>query len=653
MKKYIKIICFVWIIALLLELTAFNFRFYESLFFKEQKVKHTYNAKDKCLSVSDIDFELNNIYLDLKATDKYGQPVCDFEIEVYVKDEGHSNHYKLPIRVIADNVEKSKYINFNLSGNCREILIYIENDEDVKIEGFGINKTRCFDFNILRLFLCFAILMCLWGIKNIKELNKYKFFENAYTGTLCIIVFGFINAMIAILITTANGAFDNVKYEHHYQYQELCEAFEAGSLSLLEEPPSYLSTMKNPYDCTERDKLEAKTKEYYRWDTAYYEGKYYVYFGVVPALIMYLPVYLITGSHLANNVCVGILLVLLIYGILWFVHSVTKRYFKSISLIGYLGVSQAMIWGCHTWYIAKRPDFYVVPITMGIVLSIYGITLWINSVKEDGRINVLTMMAGSLCMALVAGCRPQLVIMSVIGLVIYVGNWKNFRQIFAFFAPYIVVAVGIMWYNYMRFGSVFDFGAAYNLTVDDMTHRGMNWNRVALGAYAYLIQPFTIDVRFPYVKHAKLNTSYMGYTSSENPMAGVFLINSFCVFGMALLRVRAFVQEKRIYAIGLATFLTGMVLMLLDTQMGGIYMRYMTDFAWCFAIAGIVGVLLLLKRFKENAQLHELIVKCAGYMTFVTGLIHGLTIFTDVGLGMVRGNTELFYYMMHTIEFWL
>ena len=44
--------------------------------------------------------------------------------------------------------------------------------------------------------------------------------------------------------------------------------------------------------------------EWYNWDHAYYKGKYYVYFGVVPAILFYLPYYVITGTHLHNHVLI-------------------------------------------------------------------------------------------------------------------------------------------------------------------------------------------------------------------------------------------------------------------------------------------------------------------------------------------------------------
>lgn len=52
-----------------------------------------------------------------------------------------------------------------------------------------------------------------------------------------------------------------------------------------------LMQLNNVYDRTER---EAKQAQYY-WDRAFYEGKYYCYYGLAPVLMIYAPIFLLTG----------------------------------------------------------------------------------------------------------------------------------------------------------------------------------------------------------------------------------------------------------------------------------------------------------------------------------------------------------------------
>ena len=78
------------------------------------------------------------------------------------------------------------------------------------------------------------------------------------------------------------------------QYELLAESLAHGHVALEVEPDPRLMALDNPYDLDARTASGAN----YIWDSAYYNGHYYVYFGVVPVLLFYLPVYLATGHHM-------------------------------------------------------------------------------------------------------------------------------------------------------------------------------------------------------------------------------------------------------------------------------------------------------------------------------------------------------------------
>ncbi|MFR4802239.1 MAG: cytochrome C oxidase Cbb3, partial [Eggerthellaceae bacterium] len=90
------------------------------------------------------------------------------------------------------------------------------------------------------------------------------------------------------------------------QYAELAKSMAHGKLYLEEEPPNWLQNMEDPYDRGARDQMVKETGENYLWDVAYYEGHYYVYFGVVPVVLFYLPFYLLTGANFPT--AIGVIL---------------------------------------------------------------------------------------------------------------------------------------------------------------------------------------------------------------------------------------------------------------------------------------------------------------------------------------------------------
>ncbi len=137
--------------------------------------------------------------------------------------------------------------------------------------------------------------------------------------------------------------------------------------------------------------------------------------------------------------------------------------------------------------------FYSLPILLGVTLSLLGINFWISSLEEE-RVSGWKLVAGCLCMALVAGCKPQLVLGSLLIIPIYWDAVFIKRQLFSAVSKgkttlavlsYVFVAIGLMLYNWKRFDSPFDFGANYNLTTNDMTKRGFELGRIPAALFRY------------------------------------------------------------------------------------------------------------------------------------------------------------------------
>lgn len=89
------------------------------------------------------------------------------------------------------------------------------------------------------------------------------------------------------------------------------DAWMKGQANLDLNPDIYLKEIKNPYDKTERTYVD-EHGEYlhtytgldvqlpYWWDHAYYNGKFYCYFGPAVLLTFYFPFYFLTGKLPSN-----------------------------------------------------------------------------------------------------------------------------------------------------------------------------------------------------------------------------------------------------------------------------------------------------------------------------------------------------------------
>jgi hypothetical protein len=84
------------------------------------------------------------------------------------------------------------------------------------------------------------------------------------------------------------------------QYGSLANGFLHGHLYLTIRPDPKLTALPNPYDPQQRQGID------YEFDTSYLNGRYYLYFSPLPALIIYLPYHALFG-HFPSPFLTGFL----------------------------------------------------------------------------------------------------------------------------------------------------------------------------------------------------------------------------------------------------------------------------------------------------------------------------------------------------------
>lgn len=175
------------------------------------------------------------------------------------------------------------------------------------------------------------------------------------------------------------------------------------------------------YDKGARDEAQKETGEPYLFDVAYHDGHYYVYFGVVPVLLFYLPFYLLTGANFPTAIGVLVMALLFILGATALLDRFARYHFRSVSLGVYLLLQMPLVFCCGIMYLVKFPTFYSLPIMCGLAFSVWGLYCWMRSRLAAHKCGWL--FAGSLCMALVAGCRPQLLVLSLLAFPLF---WRTY-----------------------------------------------------------------------------------------------------------------------------------------------------------------------------------------------------------------------------------
>ena len=272
---------------------------------------------------------------------------------------------------------------------------------------------------------------------------------------------------------------------HRNQYELLAESFLDGKLYIdYDDVDDRLAEMDNPYDPQAREQQHVKIHR----DHAYYDGKYYVYFGVVPVLLVFLPFRLLTGASLATFHATQLFAALAICGVFALFYTLARHRFRRMPFGVYLALTTCFSL-IAVWYSAATPALYCTATTAGLAFMVWSLFFYARAflVEKTFARQLVCAFFGALCGALVFGCRPPIAIANLVAIPLFVqflrANSLSRRQkalLSCAALPYVVVAAGLMAYNYARFGSCFEFGQAYQLTVADQHLYGFSLERVDL-----------------------------------------------------------------------------------------------------------------------------------------------------------------------------
>ncbi len=655
--KRIYIKCFILaLIAILLELFVFNFRTFESMTFTsvdsltlaapdgqplEAGQTVTFADKESTeIIIAPIDAVAGNIYID---AEDMAAPKATLTFSLWARDEGNNQYYRLPKMNIAPGDEGSKYIRLNLSGKAKSIKIEFKNlsSDTVKINDIGINRLRPLDFSILRLAAIYILLLVVYSFRPGSALYRipYQIKDSRQKGLIVILLL--IQLTVAAGVTLGNKTYCDPPWVHHYQYHELAVSISKGHFYLDTQPSKELMAMENPYDSNERGALDVDCQ----WDTAYYNGKYYSYFGVLPVFVYYLPYYLVTGQAFPTFVGIIINCAAIIAGVFFLLDALVRKYFRHTSLGLFAVLLVLLTLGCGLLLIVNPPTFYNMPVSMALALTLWGLYFWQKAVREnvcgendcgqnvpdkDGTkvlakdsassenispgsvfISKRFLVLGALCMALVAPCRPQMLVGSFLAIPIFLKPFCQYLKVSkkqalvslaAAAVPYIIVAALLMYYNYARFGSPFDFGANYNLTTNDMTHRGFHLDRLPFGLFMYLFQTPEFVGRAPFMTATSITTSYQGTTIAETMYGGFFWFNIITAALLFLGNVRTLLRKKGLGILCAMSIILALVVICADIQMAGILQRYGCDFGLFLTLPAVIITLALHERLAAHLQ---------------------------------------------------
>lgn len=574
---------------------------------------------------------------------------------------------------------------------------YRSYDLNYTVQAVLANVPRPMDFSLLRLAVVYLALLALWGLRPGAAAWHEAYLTHRAKYRPAVLVLGCMLCLLAAAAPFADArnsgvatSFYNVEnwdgesritFTQHIsdwqndsaaQYGALAHSLLNGRLDLQRDPPAAMAEMQNPYDTAARQSAAPDAL----WDVAYYQGRYYVYFGIVPCLLFQLPFELLTGvPDLPPSLAMIVMAWLLILAVFGLVRQAVQRWFPSASAAACLLAAAGIAGGSQVYYLLLRPSVYEYAILCGAAFVLLALWQWLcaanTPVQHHGKI-MLHMALGSLCMALVAGCRPQMELFAVLCLPLFWPQYirqkrlrskQGITEAIAFVLPVILVALGLMAYNAARFGSPFDFGANYNLTSNDMTHRGFRIGRLAPALFTYFLSLPVVQAVFPYLAGTKMQTNFMGMTITEVFYGGALvslpLLWSFAA--LPLLR-RRMARQKDLRAMVLLPVLLAVVLAALDCQMAGVLYRYLSDYLtpllFAAALVWLWAESVLAPRVQAAASgsiLHTVQHMLQGAMlaAVAVGICYSFCVYFAAEPGLLGQNPALYQNVSRLVQFWL
>lgn len=668
-SKTIIVITRAILIILILELSIFNINSYRLILGNFEGIKYTVdniNLEDgleqkdgKYITTKEITkrIEIDNINRKIgtiKINIDTNRPI---EYKVYYTDATSANYRELPSKTLVNELENSKSIPTYLSGESKKILVELKIPANTtfQIDSIEINSNIEFNFNIVRVFLLFLGWFFLYVMKNFEEFNVPYTKKNKLQ--LLVIIYVTILAIWLVYWITDTSLIKTEDKTNDYITPYMGQAVDMvldGKVYLAQEPSKELMNLSNPYDSTLRVAENVSSV----WDMAYYNGKYYVYFGILPILTVMAPYKLITGNYMELNTVVFIFATLTIIFMIKTIMLIFRRWFKNVPFKFLILFIVAVISGGLIMWICRRPITYEVAIISGYYLVMQGIFFILKAIEKE-KINYIYMCLSCLSLALAVACRPNLLIASLlivpVLLKIFINNVKNkkdiLKNILVVAIPYGIVGISLMIYNYVRFDSIFEFGAQYQITVNDMTNLGNRIMAIPVGLISYLFKIPTIISQFPFAQISYDTITFYGYYWSSAMAGGIFILSPICFALFLIPKIRNKINKELLFTIIMLSVI-GLIICIVDIVLGGNSQRYAADYAWMFLFAAMMTIMAIYQMVK-NEQLRKYIYKITLVLVIFSGIINFL-------LGGIQSEDnylksyypEQYYGIRYGISFW-
>ena len=512
-------------------------------------------------------------------------------------------------------------------------LQFTEVDAPLVLHSGTFYTAMPYHFSSARFFLVLMFALVLTACKQFHIWNiRYRAHSWKHNLAVLATLFGCMASVLAFRVPDLEATTLNDPIDINNVYAMTLDAWEKGQVYMDFEPSEERLSLENPYDNSVRE-------FYFDWDYAFYNGKYYCYFGCAPVALLYVPYYELTGKVLPLNWAYCIMTEAVIVTLFGLILTLVRKFCKRPPLILLLLGLVSAVAGSGVLFGLNYSDRYHLCILTGM----FGLflALWTGFAAMDTRQSIRTtnrlqqlafwrkqdasemsvsvyrvveqrswkrfvlLAVSAIGTVITAASRPNLLVYVLILVPVFL-QYLLFRKEIrlsvrltsaaCYLVPAIAGAAVIMWYNQIRFDDPFQFGSIYQMTVDNTSANRITLSRLpaAIGTYFFSGLERLNDFPFLRTKYVTIANRQM-YLYGESTM-GAFALPSVLLGACSMpfvwnrwKRQNSGVLRRVVLA---CTAVAVVLLAWIDFCMAGILLRYMLDI---LVILSVFSTILLLQ----------------------------------------------------------
>ncbi len=614
------------------------------------------NADDKFIDIASGKFPLNSLRFTVAANEDLPLDILA-TVNFYVFDGNNISHAMMirSEKISVGNIPREYTFYLNSRGDMSGFSIeFTDLTSQCTVTDIIVNPQYTVLFNAVRFAAMIFAAAIIYFIRSVKckQLRKEMSFTQAgiLSCALC------CSAVIMMWSFASSGEFGSYTVyplegdiKHYSPYIQQLDAFIKGQIHFDIQPSAQLLALENPYTPDNRTGIE------FLYDRAFYDGKYYSYFGIAPILVCYYPYYLITGNIPSDSFVMGffslITAVFLPLAVVeWnkFRKAGMRPWLSCVCAVGAFFASCALI-----IQRGRAPFYYVASASAMAFASAYFFFI-IKSFGSKKILRTVFMLLAGMSFSLGFLSRLNTVlpvaIVTTVFIIIYFVNAIKQKKIVSFVRDMVFLGLPVaatltfsFYYNFIRFGDVFQFGTDYQLTLANTTLYDAGANGIIPTVFHYFLQPFSVSNEFPYIT--------FGYLALKDYGKQVYIDSNFGLFAVpfmiSLLLSPVLFRSKKI-SLGGKTMLAASLAALIITaylnfSYGGVIFRYTADLTVlaAFTAAAVISEICLILQRDYHDYVSRTAKKAVCILTASTAAVVS---FVSV---MHNGNFVSFYPDVH------